>query len=113
MWIAGIVKADPDTPVVHPAHLRRDRAMVKQLEHNLITLGKIALKNDHRTRRRQIGYPHNVAMAAMVQYRSLRLAFIAALHPLVEQSPQTVADARALRRRRIVQLSFPSVTMTA
>lgn len=86
--------------------------MVKQLEPYFIALGKIALKDDHRARRRQIGYSYNVAMTAMVQYRSLRVTLIAALHPLIEQPPQIVAYARALRRRRIVQLPFPPVTVS-
>ena len=83
------------------------RPVVKQLERYLVTLGKIAGEGDHRARLGQVGYPHNVAMAAMVQYRSLRATVIAAFHPLVEQPPQIVAYARALRRRRIVQLPFP------
>ena len=113
MWIAGIVKADPDTPVAHPAHLRRDRALVKQLEQHLFTLGKITLKHDHRTRRGQIGNSYNVAMAAKVQNRGLQFACVAWLDALVEQPAQAITQSGALRRRWIVQLPFLPAAATA
>lgn len=101
-----VAKTHPDPAIADPPHLAGDRTLVKQLEEELVAFGKIASKDDHCTRRRQIGYPYNVTMAPMVQYRGLRFNFAALLAPLVEQAAQAITYAWALCCRWIVQALF-------
>lgn len=104
-----VAKTDPNAAIAYPAHLTRDRTLVKQLENQFVAFIKIACEDDHRTRGRQIGYPYNVTMTTMVHYRGLRFSFAALLGSLVEQPTQAMPYAGALWRRIVQSLFLPMI----